>query len=422
MARTLQARPRRAAAALLGVALALVALAASVRGAPGVPAAPPILVSPPGGAYRGPDVALDTAGRALLVWQGEDRAAPGSDIYARLYGPQGHPLGAPFRVNDGPAGEQRRPAVAALPGVGFVVAWDTGSSSVSARLLGPDGAPLGGDIAVNTAGPGNHRDPDVAAAAEGFVVAWEIGALPGGEDAVALRHFSAAGAPLGGESFAAPAPGAFQLNPALAAGPDGALTLVWEELDKLTYHSALRLRRFDAGGAPAGDPLIIAEADAEELRDPVVSADAGGLLVAWAARDGEDATRIVSRRLNGDALAPAADAILSDAMAGERLGPALAEAADGSALAAWAVADSVEARLLDSAGAPEGEPFALRPPAADQHTMLNVAAAASPAEGPLWIVWCETTTSPYSSEIESAIYAQVYVEQLHQIALPLLAR
>lgn len=425
MARLLFARPRRAAATLL--AAALLAVAAVVRGAPGAldtPAAP-IAVSPPGGAYRAPDVALDALGRALIVWQGEDRAAPGSDIYGRLYDSGGRPLGEPFRVNAETIGEQRRPAAAALADGGFVVAWDTGSSSVWARRIDADGAPLGDDIALS-AGPGRHRDPDLAAAGDGFVAAW-TSVDPSGDDGVALRGFSAAGAPLRDGTFAAPplAPDAIQMKPALAGAPDGALALVWEELqplDGLAFRSALRLRRFSAAGDPLGEPLAVAESEAEELRDPAVSADAAGLLVAWAARDGDDNTRVVARRLGGDALAPVADATLSAPHPGERMGPALARAADGSALAAWAFAESVEARLLDAAGELAGEPFAPRPPSDDQHTMLDIAAAASPAEGPLWIVWSETTTAPQSSEVESAIYAQRYVDRLYQIALPLLAR
>jgi hypothetical protein len=413
-----QLLPPRALMVLLCALLLPLGASALLRAAPGVPSGLPFLVSPAGGAYLNPDVALDAAGNALVVWHGEDSATPGSDVFARLFDPAGKPRGPATRVNAEAAGEQRRPAVAALPNQGFVVVWDTDTSRVWARLLDGDGAPTGADIAVNEAG--KSFDADVAAGPDGaFVVAWEAAG------AVALRRYSPEGAPLGVPAAAAPATGVIQMNPSLATTPGGAFALAWEELDEATYASSLRLRHFDAAGDPASKTLTVAESSAEELRDPVLSADsAGTLLVAWSTYSPDDGSqRIIARRLADVTLPLVGGTLLSDDGGGPQFSPALAVTTDGSAMIAWRSETSIAARRLDATGLPDGEPLAPRPADGGPHTMLAVAAAAGTSQGSaLWVVWSESETSPQSGDTLSAIYARRYVAQIHQLALPLLGQ
>jgi hypothetical protein len=406
----------------LALALALLAaLAPLVPGAaaPATPAGAVQAVSPPGGYFLGPDAAVSSAGEALVVWYGEaaGQATPDLDIYGRVFGPSGAPRGEPFRVNAAPAGQQRRPAVAANPRGGFVAVWDRGTRTVWARRLAADGAPIGDDIPVSQS-DAIHRDPDVAVAADGsFVVAWQLTPAQG-PDRVALRRFTAEGLPAGAERT--PLPGAAsQINPALAALPGGAAALAWEQ------PGAIGLARLDAAGALAAPPATVAAAG--EPQDPTVAAGPRGeVLVAWS--DAAAGGTIYARAYGPDGAPRGEQAALAPAAAAGRSLPSAAVAADGSALVAWAdpapqggAPLGVAARAVDAAGAPLGGLVLPRPPAADERPATGVAAAVGPAVGsPLWVVWAQPPAG--GSDAASAVYARRLIERLYSVALPLTRR
>lgn len=420
-------RPGRAAT-FLAVAVLTVALLAVAAAAPATPVGPVLTVSPQDGFFLAPDVAVDAAGNAIVVWYGEaaGQTTAEVEIYARRYGPSGAPLGPSFRVNQSAAGQQRRPAVAVAPSGAFVVAWDTGTSTVWARRFAADGSPLSGDIPVSQSN--TSRDPDVVVAPDGtFMVAWQLTA-PGGDDDVAVRRFDLDGTPLGAERlpYDPAAETDFQLNPALAALPGGAAALVWEEVRATA--TAVVLRRLDASGAPSGATLPVADSSAEELRDPAVAAAPDGTtVVAWASytpAGGGIAARSYSAA--GEPLgAPVA---LAPPEAAERFLPAASVAADGSAVVAWVdtmllqgALVGVTARRLSAAGQPEGELFYPRPPAPGETEVSGVAAAIGATAGAgLWVAWAQSP--PGAGNTVSAIFMRRHVEQLYAIALPLVRR
>src|SRR5215218_5204897 len=109
-------------------------------------------------------------GAFLVAWQ--SGASPQLDVFARLFGVSGEPLGNQFLDNI-----QSRPAVAADGRGNFIVAWqssgqDGSGFGVYARRYRPDGAPEGDEFLVNTRTADNQQAPSVAADADGnFVVA-----------------------------------------------------------------------------------------------------------------------------------------------------------------------------------------------------------------------------------------------------------
>ena len=81
-------------------------------------------------------------------------------------------------MNMAPIGTAARPAVAAFPGGGFVIAWhapDGSGQGIFVRRFDATGQPIGGEIAVNTNMAGDQIDPKIAAGPFGYVMAWASG-------------------------------------------------------------------------------------------------------------------------------------------------------------------------------------------------------------------------------------------------------
>ena len=133
---------------------------------------------------RYPAVAADSAGNFVVVWDsfgsaGTDRSS--FSIQAQRFAANGAALGAQFQVNTYTTAAQRYPSVA-VDGAGrFVVVWqslgssgtDADSWSIRGRRFAANGVPLGGESQVNSYTTGDQELPVVAAAGAGdFVVAW----------------------------------------------------------------------------------------------------------------------------------------------------------------------------------------------------------------------------------------------------------
>ncbi len=127
-----------------------------------------------------PSVAMNSQGYFLIAWDGDPNRAANDDVYARLYEPNGVPLGEPFVVNAMRDGAQQWPQAAINDANEFVVAWEyddgdpTDETDIYARRFTPDGQPVAEEFCVNTYTEGKQRYADVGLAADGtaFIV-WE---------------------------------------------------------------------------------------------------------------------------------------------------------------------------------------------------------------------------------------------------------
>lgn len=413
---------------LLVLALCLAALAAAPAALPAVPIGTLIQISPNDGFdHVAPDLAADEAG-AVVVWQATGQGQSGYDIFARRLGPDGPPQGGPFRVNADPAGEQRRPTVAMLADGGFVVAWDTGTRAVFFRRYGPDGAPRDpADRRASSTITGSHFNPAVAALPGGaFVIAWQFaGAADRDGDGVLVQRYDAGGAPAGGSArpYDAANDDGVQSGPALASGPDGTFVVAWEEqtlgATPAEDRSAILFSRYSRSGAALALARPVATGAADELRDPDVAIDSATRpTVVWASFPGGPplTSRIDGRHFDatGAPLGPAFT-ISATAPAARSL-PALS-AGNSGALAVWIDAGTVHseaavglaARGLDPAGVPAGDEIFPRPPLAGGDPVYGVAAAATP-DG-VWIVWGQ---EPLAIEGNDAV-GTIYVRRLGQV-------
>ncbi len=127
-----------------------------------------------------------THGGFVAVWQsqgGDDGS--GWSIVARRYDPAGNPLDAPFVVNGNTEGTQQQPAVAALADGGFVIGWHDADyqgsyaqyRTVDLQRYGADGLRIDGEETVSlptgTSADTAQRPALLALDGDDFVVAWD---------------------------------------------------------------------------------------------------------------------------------------------------------------------------------------------------------------------------------------------------------
>ena len=153
----------------------------------GLPRAETLEVNTVGfGSVTRPSIAMDSAGYFVVTWDGDPNLARLDDIHARVYEPNGVPLGDQFLVNATIEGPQGYPQVAMGEKAEFVIVWESrvdpnvNERDIFGRRFNNFGEPLGDEFPVNTYTQDDQRYPVVALAEdERFVTAWQSYAQDG---------------------------------------------------------------------------------------------------------------------------------------------------------------------------------------------------------------------------------------------------
>ena len=271
-----------------------------------------LLIGEGGSIQTAPDLArLAAPGHFVVVWTNVDPVSGESGIAARRVGIPEGPLGPEFLVDPGLSAST--PSVAAAPDGGFLVVWqEPGTSTVTgdfdtailARRYDAEGQPLANELllASSTASVG---DIEVGTGAEGdFVVAWRATPSPS-EGRVYAARFAADGSPHGDATVVSD-PAQNALGHALAVNPGGSFVVVWNRGGAAGgTNEAIEGRRFDAEGAPVGEPFVVQdESSVDRFRDPAVATGRDGrFVVAWSNEDTAlDETSIRIRQFSAEAL------------------------------------------------------------------------------------------------------------------------
>lgn len=194
------------------------------------------------GEQRFADVAIDTAGRFMVVWN-SDHLSPESRIYGRIYDASGAPRTGEFEIADPGTSFQLNARVAAST-AGFVVVWNEGSG-IFARRFDANGHPLGAAFGLSASG----SQPEIAARpGGGFVVVWA--------DAVGIR-----GAILDGTATPGPVLTLAQkvgsaLEPSLAVAPSGDFLVAWS-MGEGFFNEDVWARLFHKDGQPQGNAFLV---------------------------------------------------------------------------------------------------------------------------------------------------------------------
>lgn len=329
-----------------------------------------------------PAVAPAGAGAFLVVWENMRYGIEGRFLTAA-----GAPRGEVLSIAANPAFpdapgtyqmmSRHQPAIAALPGGGFLVAWQEDTSATSfgpfeferkvqdsdvwAVRLDAAGQAVGAPFRVNADAAGLQSDPAVAVRDGGAVVVWQDRASSGAATADVEARTITAGGPVGGdmrvnERAAAPA-----AAPVIAPGSQDGFLVAWVGFDNRGTGIAARSLR--SNGQPRGSEAAVnARARGNQLAPTVAGGADGGYLVAW--QDVIQPTvesRIDGRLVSRMGVPGGGDLRLGAEVAEEDGAPALASLAGGGYLLTWLgwyydLPQWIVAQELDAAGARVGAP------------------------------------------------------------------
>lgn len=231
------------------------------------------------------------SGNFAVAWESMHEDGSYKGVYMRLIGSAGQMITTPVRVNQFTANNQRDPAIAALPGGGFIIVWVSEEEILSgdqavhyahiiARVYDDAGLPVTDEFRVN-AGNGICAHPSVTTpAAGGFLIAWtQRSPRPASWDVYA-RSFAADRTPVGA---------AFRLNthtygdqfaPKIASVGNVQIA-VWNSLGQDGSAQAI-IGRFLLDGAPNGDEFTNTTTTASSQIHPFALGDGvDRLLTLW---------------------------------------------------------------------------------------------------------------------------------------------
>jgi len=176
-------------------------------------------------------VAVSASGDFVVVWES---GGPGDkDVYARQFNADGTAVDDEFLVNTTTSNEQKEPDVAIDDAGKFVVVWegrDADMKGVFFQRFDSDGSKLGIETGVNTTTSGDQKRPVVTMDTErDFVIAWEgNGALD--DSGVHAQRYDSAGNAVGGEFLVNTETADKQERVSVTTDSDGDLVVVWDSM------------------------------------------------------------------------------------------------------------------------------------------------------------------------------------------------
>ena len=214
-----------------------------------------------------PSVATLSTGGFVTVWQGPDAA-----LWAQTRDGAGNALGASFALTPSGGAVEGQPAVSALAGGRFVVAYslnDGAAGKIAYRVVDAGGS-AGAEHVVDAGASGDASMPAVATLADGsFAIGWRSGGT------VHVQQAAADGQAIGAVHDVGALGSAY--SPDIVALKEGGYVLAWGEINDGNVYASVN------GGAPfvaSGDGYAASITTAAPL--PHVTALAGGgFVVAW---------------------------------------------------------------------------------------------------------------------------------------------
>jgi hypothetical protein len=280
-----------------------------------------------------------------------------ADALAPVLPPSGHALAPGRLVNEPTETGQIMPMTVALAGGGYAIVWMGGDplngddETLRGRVFAADGTPVGiqFDVGAVEFDAEEHVPSMTALAGGGFAVTW----LENDEDLddigqnLLVQRYDALGIPVGpqilfGQTYNSD-------DPAITGTPDGGFVVIFEAT--VAGNEPTSLQRFDANGAPVGQPVVVTTRDGENQAAAVLRN--GDIVVAWEEGDATSGSRIQLRLFDpaGNARGAAFAVELSDPASGAT--PSVTGLAGGGFVVTWydgGANDDVYGRVFDAAG------------------------------------------------------------------------
>jgi hypothetical protein len=307
------------------------------------------------GDQENPQVSLLNGGGAAFVWQGGQQGF--QHIYARFLSASNLWLAGDLEVNTFTNNCQITPVVATLANGNVAVAWasfnqaaSTSMQDVYATLLSPTGQKLTNDFQVNQFTSYNQRNPAIAAlSGGGFIVAWiseQERSLDSSGDTsgfygtasvdVYARVFTASGAPASNE-FLVNTSSNICSSPQVAVSAGGTFMMVWAEKDRSGSTNGWDIwgTTFSSAGV-AGPVRCINTTRFGDQYLPRISWDGTDYLVVWTSL-GQDGSRegVFGQFLHSDGSPDQGEFQVNTTWLSQQMQPTVASDGQGRFLAAW---------------------------------------------------------------------------------------
>ncbi len=235
----------------------------------------------------------DAGGNYIVAWTNDvGNPDPSRDVFARIFDPSGAARTGEFRVNTFVAGRQSSPALAPLPGGGFVAVWeslnqDCSNFAVIGRRFDSRGNPISGEFAVNTFTPGVQWAPRISSDALGnFVVVWDSALQDGSGRSIIGRRFDVNGTPQSGEFLVNSTTINDQRYPVVSRVADGRFIVAWEDFVRDGGRYGIFGKSYDAAGNPSSGEFQINVYTTDHQHTPsVVNYGNGSFMAAWYSQD-----------------------------------------------------------------------------------------------------------------------------------------
>ncbi|HEY9843057.1 MAG: hypothetical protein ACAI44_30460 [Candidatus Sericytochromatia bacterium] len=245
-----------------------------------------------------PQIACNDDGDFVVAWENSEVLNEGNEIFARSFAGN-EPLESGFRVNTYTIDNQSDADIAMDEDGNFVVVWQSARQDIDevlggvyARHFDAEGVPLTSEIHVNTFTADAQFEPALAMDDDGnYAIVWTSSNTSGDEsNGVFGRRFDAEGAPRDNQEFHVnTVTEGEQQKPQVAMDGDGDFTVSWTDFrdpGDLENKYGITGQRYDADGAPQGDPFRISsppDDDSTQVQDsPAMAMDAAGnFVVVW---------------------------------------------------------------------------------------------------------------------------------------------
>jgi len=236
-----------------------------------------------------PRVAARSGGRFAVAWHGFDGLGD-ADVFVRFFGADGLASEAESQVNETDLGQQATPDIAALDNDRLVVVWagevagGNGSNNVVFRLF-EGGAPASSEIvaAKPTTAEGLTGPAVAALPGGGFALAWATEFVGPTSQDVVIQRFLADGTPATAQAAVISDETLFaQHAPALAVLPDGTLAAAWQGQSAADGPMELWARVFAPDGTPlTGDLEVNPFNQGDEVAPGLDGCGDEGFVLCW---------------------------------------------------------------------------------------------------------------------------------------------
>jgi PHD/YefM family antitoxin component YafN of YafNO toxin-antitoxin module len=316
------------------------------------------------------DVTRLADGNFLVTWIDADfNTSAGRFLRAQIFAPDGVKIGGELTLGSGNS-VGTEPAVAALPGGGFVVA-SRPLGSIAVQMFDSAGTATSAKITVSNAGS-SVGEPQIAVLANGgFAITWDDNRSTGTDisgSGVHLRVYDAAGAPVGGDVLVNTSTAGNQADPSISALAGGGYVVTWTDRPGQGAPWVAKAQIFNSAGARVGGEFVFSGPPTNYnsvVETSVVTLTNGNFAVAWTAGDESGPAHRI-QIFSPDGAKVGEQIVVPSKAYMLQVGPSLTALSDGGFALAWSPNSApysdgsdraVFVQAYDAAGRPNGAPI-----------------------------------------------------------------